>query len=217
MILCFLALLGQVKPITPIELNQAMLVPVRGAEADELAKRVRASFPEGTDLKLGKHAPLIQEDAVAFVIEAPGEPAPRVAGMVNHGRGLDMLPIGETGLWVRVEPIPPDTKFSYLVPAREGDLRRAGRRDARVEVSARVERAARPELRQVPAAQVPQRDLPQQPHRLDLRPGGLRSPGTAPRAHGLPGRRRVQERACRHGRRQPDRRRRDAGDAPACS
>jgi enterochelin esterase family protein len=113
MILCLLALIGQVRPITPIELNQAMLVPVRGAEADELARRIRAAFPPGTELKLGEHAPLVQEDAVAFVLEAPGETAPRVAGMVNHGRGLDMLPIGQTGLWVRVESIPADTKFSF--------------------------------------------------------------------------------------------------------
>lgn len=113
MVFCLLALLSQVKPITPVELNQAMLVPVRGADAEALANRVRAAFPEGTDLKLGKHAPLIQGDQVAFVVESPGGPAPRVAGMVNHSRGLDMLPIGETGLWVRVEPIAPDTKFSY--------------------------------------------------------------------------------------------------------
>jgi enterochelin esterase family protein len=125
MIVCLLALIAQAKPITPTELNQAMLVPVRGAEADELARRVRAAFPPGTDLKLGKHAPLVQEDAVAFVLEALGEPAPRVAGMVNHGRGLDMLPIGQTGLWVRVDSIPADTKFSF--DFRRGKERIGGR------------------------------------------------------------------------------------------
>ncbi len=38
--------------------------------------------------------------------------------MVNHSRGLDLVPIGQTGLWVRVEPIPADTKFSYSFTAQ---------------------------------------------------------------------------------------------------
>jgi enterochelin esterase-like enzyme len=58
---------------------------------------------------------LIETDAVAFVIDIPmpTEAAPRVTGMVNHGRGVDLIKIGDTGLWARVELIPADTKFSY--------------------------------------------------------------------------------------------------------
>jgi enterochelin esterase-like enzyme len=111
LLLC--GLLGQVKPITPVELANALLVPPRGVDAERLAARIRAAFPAGTDLTLGKHAPLIEKDAVAFVLEAPSQPAPLVTGMVNHGRGLEMVKIGDTGLWVRVEPIPTDTKFAY--------------------------------------------------------------------------------------------------------
>jgi enterochelin esterase family protein len=52
---------------------------------------------------------------VAFILEADASPArpPRVTGMVNHGRGFDLVPIGETGLWARIELIPTDTKFAY--------------------------------------------------------------------------------------------------------
>lgn len=108
-----LAFLAAVNPITPAELNEALAVPPRGEAAQALAERVRAAFPKGTDLKAGKHAPLVEGSAVAFVVEAPADgPAPRVVGMVNHGRGLDLVPIGTTGLWARVESIPTDTKFA---------------------------------------------------------------------------------------------------------
>lgn len=108
--LCLLAL---APPITPSGLQDALQVPPRGADAEALAAKIRAAFPEGTDLKAGTHAPLIEGNTVAFLLEAPAEPAPRVTGMVNHNRGLDMVKIGDTGLWARVEQIPTDTKFSY--------------------------------------------------------------------------------------------------------
>lgn len=99
------------EPITPETLQDALQVPPAGAVAEELGARIRAAFPEGHDLKAGGH--LVQKGAVAFVVEAPAEPAPRVTGMVNHSRGLDLVKIGDTGLWARVEAIPTDTKFSY--------------------------------------------------------------------------------------------------------
>ena len=44
--------------------------------------------------------------------------------MVNHGRGYDLVPIGETGLWARIELIPPrsnarklTSKGGFLAPA----------------------------------------------------------------------------------------------------
>ena len=101
------------EPITPSKLQDALQVPPRGAQAEELAARIRAAFPKGTDLKAGEHAPLVEGDTVAFVLEADAEPAPRITGMVDHGRGLDLVRIGETGLWARVEQIPIDTKFAY--------------------------------------------------------------------------------------------------------
>src|SRR4051794_6558409 len=110
-ILCSLIL---VDPITPSLLHDALQVPPRGASAESLAARVRAAFPAGTDLKAGAK-PMVDGSMVAFIVEADASPSrpPRVTGMVNHGRGLDLVPIGESGLWVRVELIPTDTKFSY--------------------------------------------------------------------------------------------------------
>ena len=103
-------------PITPSQINDAVMVPPRGEKAQALAARIRDAYPKGTDFKAGTHPPLIEQGAVAFIVEAPAPatgPAPRVGGMVNHGMGLDLVPVGGTGLWLRVEPIPSDTKFAY--------------------------------------------------------------------------------------------------------
>ncbi len=108
---CLLLLLAPAEPITPSSLQDALLVPPRGESAEALAARIRAAFPKDHDLKTGGH--LVEKDAVAFVVEAPAEPAPRVTGMVDHSRGLDLVKIGDTGLWARVESIPTDTKFAY--------------------------------------------------------------------------------------------------------
>ncbi|MDX2039527.1 MAG: alpha/beta hydrolase-fold protein [Isosphaeraceae bacterium] len=108
-----LALAGQVQPISPRDLDQALVVPPRGESAANLAERIRASFPPKTDLTRGTHAPLIEGEYVAFILEATADARPRIGGMVNHSRGFDLLPIGETGLWARVERIPTDTKFAY--------------------------------------------------------------------------------------------------------
>ncbi|GAC1463770.1 MAG: hypothetical protein NVSMB9_01630 [Isosphaeraceae bacterium] len=116
MMTLLLSLLVLVDPITPSQLNDALQVPPRGEAAGALAARIRAAYPEGTDLKGSTQAPtpLVEDGAVAFVVEAPADgPAPQVTGMVNHGRGLDLVPIGKTGLWARVEPIPSDTKFAF--------------------------------------------------------------------------------------------------------
>ena len=112
-------------PITAGALLDATQVPPRGADAEALAARLRASFPDGTDLKLGTHAPLIDNDAVGFVVDAPGAKSVRVTGMVDHSRGLDLVRVGDTGLWVRVERIPTDTKFGF---AYEVDGKKVGGR-----------------------------------------------------------------------------------------
>jgi len=113
-----LALLTLIEPITPDQLNDALQVPPRGEAAETLAARVRAAFPPEVDLKAGNHAPLVQGSSVAFVLEAPADgPPPRVTGMIDHGRGVDLVPVGKTGLWVRVETVPTDTKFSYAFSA----------------------------------------------------------------------------------------------------
>jgi enterochelin esterase-like enzyme len=101
------------EPISPRQMLDALKEPPSGEAARALAERIRASFPPGTDLKDGKHLPLIEGDAVAFVLEAPAEPTPRITGQVNHSRGVDMIKIGDTGLWARVEQIDRDTKFSF--------------------------------------------------------------------------------------------------------
>lgn len=112
-LLCLCAL-AFANPIPPHELNEALLIPPRGERAEALAARLRASFPEGTDFKAGKHAPRIEGSLVMFVVEAPADgPTPRVTGMLDHGRGVDLIPVGKTGLWVRVEQVPTDTKFAY--------------------------------------------------------------------------------------------------------
>jgi len=114
MITALLCLFITAEPITPSELHDALQVPPRGASAEKLAERIRAAYPEGTDLKSGAK-PLINGSMVAFFVEADASPSrpPRVTGMLNHGRGYDLVPIGESGLWARVELIPTDTKFAY--------------------------------------------------------------------------------------------------------
>jgi enterochelin esterase-like enzyme len=114
MMLSIFCLLALAEPITPSQLHDALQVPPRGEVAEKLAERIRASLADGTDLKLGAH-PAVEGSLVAFLVEADASPArpPRVTGMVNHGQGLDLIPIGETGLWTRVEQIPTDTKFAY--------------------------------------------------------------------------------------------------------
>src|SRR3954463_4081704 len=114
MIVTFVCMLIAAEPITPSQLHDALQVPPRGATAEELAERIRAAFPEGTDLK-GGAKPLVDGSMVAFIVEADNSPSrpPRVTGMINHGRGIDLVPIGETGLWARIELIPTDTKFAY--------------------------------------------------------------------------------------------------------
>src|SRR5262245_43877619 len=103
--LCGGLALAAVEPITPSQLNDALQVPPRGAAAEALAARIRASYGKDLDLKAGTHPPLVQGEDVAFVLEAPAEPPPRVTGMVNHSRGFDLVKIGDTGLWARVERI----------------------------------------------------------------------------------------------------------------
>lgn len=114
-------MLGMVPPITPEELEMALQAPLSADRAAEVAERIRAAFPGG--LKDAK--PLVQGDAVAFVLEAPADlkVPPQVGGMVNHNRGFELVPIGETGLWARVERIAADTKFAY---SYEVDGKRVG-------------------------------------------------------------------------------------------
>jgi enterochelin esterase family protein len=103
-----------VDPITPSQLHDALQVPPRGAAADALAERIRAAFPSSVDLKAGTK-PMVDGGMVAFILEADSSFAkpPRVTGMLNHGQGYDLIPVGETGLWVRVELIATDTRFAY--------------------------------------------------------------------------------------------------------
>jgi enterochelin esterase-like enzyme len=113
-ILCMLVTAEPIVPITPSQLHDALQVAPRGAAADALAARIRAAFPAGTDLKAGAR-PMVEGSMVAFIVEADASfsKPPRATGMINHGRGYDLVPIGESGLWVRVELIATDTKFAY--------------------------------------------------------------------------------------------------------
>ena len=85
-------------------------------------------IPAGTDLKPGKHARWSTEDGG---LRRRGR-RPR-AGRPGRGHGQPRragstcVPIGETGLWARVELIPTDTKFAYSFPSAARTLRRAGR------------------------------------------------------------------------------------------
>jgi enterochelin esterase-like enzyme len=112
-------------PISAGALLDATHVPPRGADAEALARRIRAAYPKDVDLKIGKHAPLVENDAVAFILDAPGARSVRATGMLDHSRGLDLIKVGETGLWVRVELIPTDTKFAF---AYEVDGKKVGGR-----------------------------------------------------------------------------------------
>jgi enterochelin esterase family protein len=106
-------MLSFAEPLTAGQLFDATQVPLRGAAAEALVARIRASFPKETDFKIARHAPLIEKDLVAFIIEAPDAKVVRVAGMLNHSRGFDLVPLDVTGIWLRVERIPTDTKFAF--------------------------------------------------------------------------------------------------------
>ncbi|MEO6810785.1 MAG: alpha/beta hydrolase-fold protein [Isosphaeraceae bacterium] len=144
MFLVALCMLGQFPTITPSEVRDALRDAPTGIEAQALALRVRSVFPPGTDLKRGGHAPLRDEDAMLFVLEArPGE-SPRIEGVMNHGQGWNMERLGETRLWVHVATVPRAAKFSYNSTA---GLRRLG--GGVVEMpgwSSPPEAAARPRL-----------------------------------------------------------------------
>ncbi|MBX6314752.1 MAG: esterase family protein [Isosphaeraceae bacterium] len=116
--LCLLA----VDPITPGQLKEALAAPPTGDAARALAEQIRAAAPKGIDPRRGL-PPLIEKDLVAFVIEGPESPTPRIEGMVNHGRGWNLIRLGETGFWARIESIPTDTKFSYRYRAGDRELR----------------------------------------------------------------------------------------------
>jgi enterochelin esterase family protein len=116
-----LVVVGLVNPITPRELDDRLQTPIDAVAADVLAERIRASFPEKIDLAKGAH--LVEGDSVAFVVEAPrGTKAVHLGGMLNHSQGFAMVPIGESGLWAYVAPIPDDTKFAYQVEADDKRL-----------------------------------------------------------------------------------------------
>ena len=138
-ILCLLFTAEPSSRSRPASSTMRFRCPRAGRRPTRLAERIRAAFPPGTDLKAGAE-PLVDGSMVAFIVEADASPArpPRVTGMVNHGRGYDLVPIGETGLWARVELIPTDTKFAYAYTRRRPDVRPGHRRDAPVEVSPRV-------------------------------------------------------------------------------
>lgn len=109
LVLC--AALGPADPITPGQLRDSLFVPPRGESAEKLAERIRANFPGAASLKDGGH--WIEGELVGFVVEVAGDAPPRLGGMINHSQGLDLIKIGDTGLWARVESIPTDTKFAY--------------------------------------------------------------------------------------------------------
>src|SRR5262245_58306384 len=113
MVLLSLCLLGQFAPISPAELKAAFDAKTRGDDAQALALRIRSAFPEGTNLKLGAHGPLVDGGLVAFVIEARTESAPRVVGPINRGRGREMVRVGDSRLWAWVEEAPKGVRFPY--------------------------------------------------------------------------------------------------------
>ena len=113
MTLLLLTLMTLVEPITPNALNDALQFPLGAEKAAAIAAQIKAAYPEGTNLAAGKHKPLVDKSSVAFIIDAgPKAKSVRISGMINHSKGLDLVPIGETGLWARVESIPTDTKFA---------------------------------------------------------------------------------------------------------
>lgn len=123
MFLVALCLLAQFPTITPSQVRDALRDAPTGIEAQTLAFRIRSSFPPGTDLKRGRHAPLRDGDALLFVLEARAGESPRIEGVVNHGQGWNMERLGETRLWVHVAQVPEDARFSYSYSA---GLRRPG-------------------------------------------------------------------------------------------
>ncbi len=115
-ILLAAAALTAAEPVSPSTLRELLTTHPTGPAAEKLAARVRATFPK-TDLKRGAK-PLVEKELVAFAIEVDGSKqkpakAPRMGGMLNHGRGVELVAIGETGLWALVEEVATDTKFSY--------------------------------------------------------------------------------------------------------
>jgi enterochelin esterase family protein len=88
--------------------------PLDDRAGADIAARLRAALPREARLDRG-HA-WSEGELVGFLLDAPAATAakpPRVSGMINHGRGVDLLPVGQSGLWVRVEEVPADTRFAY--------------------------------------------------------------------------------------------------------
>ena len=143
--------------------------PPRGADAEALAARLRASFPEGTDLTLGKAGPARRQRRRRLRRSRHRGRRPSGSrGMVDHSRGLDLIKVGETGLWVRVERIPTDTKFAF---AYEVDGKKVGGRV--VEMPAwsyppESKETARGQVWQGRPLELPRRGLQERPDRLDL-------------------------------------------------
>jgi enterochelin esterase-like enzyme len=100
----FISFTIQDESLTPKSLSLAIATNPRGAEADELARRIRAYFSKG-DLRKGAD-PMVDELAVAWAIEAPdAKAAPRIVS----DDGTFILPltrIGNTDLYCAVAGFP---------------------------------------------------------------------------------------------------------------
>ncbi len=101
-------------PISTADLRDALKTPPSAEAAASLAARVRETEWARGDLKRGVHH--VENDLVAFVIDAPGAKTARVGGdfvMINRGRGRDMVPLGDSGLFALVETVPQEAKFAF--------------------------------------------------------------------------------------------------------
>jgi enterochelin esterase-like enzyme len=100
----FISFTIQDESLTLKSLSAAIAANPRGAEADELARRIRAYFSKG-DLRKGAE-PIVDELAVAWAIEAPdAKAAPRIVS----DDGTFILPLtrlGNTDLYCAVAGLP---------------------------------------------------------------------------------------------------------------
>jgi enterochelin esterase-like enzyme len=94
----------QDESLTPKSLSAAIAANPRGAEAEQLARRIRAYFKDA-DLRAGADA-IIDELAVVWAIEAPGAKSqPRVVS-VDGKFSLPLTRIGSTDLYCGVTGLP---------------------------------------------------------------------------------------------------------------
>ena len=112
--------------LSPKSLGAALATKPTGADAEQLAERIRSYFG-GKDALLKGAAPKIDELTVAWAIEAPALAAnvvPRVSADIGNGFNVPLAPVGATGVYAGVGTLSHGTAMTWHYEI--GDRRAGG-------------------------------------------------------------------------------------------